>query len=154
MEQLKAAREVIALARKDAERIRAGATMAPVRNVADNLDLLADLAERALSLPEARPGAVEEKSNEAVAVIENGAITITLLVKKLPIAIECMWAAGYSDIRYKVTDADVFAKEFVRALNRESEDGTTAIHKLFDAAALEAIDQGAEGIEEHEEQEA
>lgn len=92
-------------------------------------------------------------AQDAEAVIEDGVIIIRLPIANLHIAVEGMWAAGASDVRYKVTNADVFAKEFVRALNRESEDGTTLIHTCFDEAALDAIDEGAEGIEEHEEQE-
>lgn len=42
----------------------------------------------------------------------------------------------------------MFAKEVVRELNSEDEEGTTAIHKMFDAAFIEAIEQGAEGVEE------
>ncbi len=92
-------------------------------------------------------------SNIAKAIIVGDEIVIRLPIDRLPIAIDCMWAAGYSDIRYKVTDANVFAKEFVRSLNRESEDGTTLVHLCFDKAATDAIDMGAEGIEEHEYQE-
>jgi hypothetical protein len=95
-----------------------------------------------------------QTNRDSEAYIKRGAIVIRLPVKNLPLAIEGMWAAGYSDVRYKITDTEAFAAEFVHALNREAEDGTTLIHKCFDAAALEAIDQGAEGVEEHEEQEA
>jgi hypothetical protein len=41
----------------------------------------------------------------------------------------------------------------MRELNQESEDGSTRIHRMFDGAIEEAINQGAFGIEEHERQE-
>jgi hypothetical protein len=46
-----------------------------------------------------------------------------------------------------------FAKEIVRSINDESENGSTRFHLMFDEAMEHAIDQGAEGIEEHPEQE-
>jgi hypothetical protein len=46
----------------------------------------------------------------------------------------------------KVTDPVIFARELAIELERESEDGTTRVHRMFDAAAKEAIEQGAEGI--------
>lgn len=88
------------------------------------------------------------------AVIEDGAIVIWVPVDCLPAIVEGAWAAGYMDTRFKVTDAATFAKALVIELNSESEDGTTAIHKMFDACINEAIEQGAEGIDEHEDQDA
>ncbi len=46
------------------------------------------------------------------------------------------------------------SKDLVIELNNENEIGTTCIHKMFDAAIEEAINQGAFGIEEYQEQEA
>lgn len=47
----------------------------------------------------------------------------------------------------KVTDAEVFAKEVVMALENEEEDGTNLIHKMFDEAFEYIGENGAEGIE-------
>ena len=87
------------------------------------------------------------------AVIEDGVIIIRLPIKNLPAVVEGSWAAGGMDTRYKVTDPEAFAKELVSELDREDDIGTTRIHKMFDRAIDEAINQGAEGIEEHEDQE-
>lgn len=46
-----------------------------------------------------------------------------------------------------VTDADGFASDVVRELNREAEDGTTPVHLLFDRAMAEAIEQGSAYVE-------
>lgn len=67
---------------------------------------------------------------------------------------EGAWALGVLDVRYKIIDAHDFAKDLVHELNREDEQGTTRIHKMFDGAISEAINQGAFGIEEYEDQNA
>lgn len=87
------------------------------------------------------------------AVIEDGAIVIRLPIANLPVIVDAGWAGGKIEPRMKVTDAEEFAKELVRALNDEEEDGTTRIHLMFDAALEFAFEQGAEGIEIHENQE-
>ena len=47
----------------------------------------------------------------------------------------------------KVTDPDKFAAEVAIALQSEDEDGTTLVHTALDTAAMNAIENGAEGIE-------
>jgi hypothetical protein len=86
------------------------------------------------------------------AVIEAGAIVIRVPVANLPAIVEGAWAAGGMETRYAVTDAENFAKDLVRELNREDEIGTTPIHRLFDRSIEEAIGQGAFGIEEQGDQ--
>lgn len=46
----------------------------------------------------------------------------------------------------EITDADKFAVEVMHAAQEESEDGTTLIHIALDTAAMNAIEDGAEGI--------
>jgi len=46
----------------------------------------------------------------------------------------------------KIVDADAFARAVCRQLNDEEEDGTTVVHRMFDEAIKEAVEQGAEGI--------
>lgn len=89
----------------------------------------------------------------AEAVIKDGWILIGVPITNLGAALEGAWACGENTPRYRVTDADAFAKEVVSELNRESETGTTMIHQMFDKAMYEAIDQGGEGVEEHPDQE-
>ena len=88
------------------------------------------------------------------AIIENGVIIIRIPVASLPMVVEGAWALNALDTRFKLTDAALFAKDLVCALNEEDEQGTTMIHKMFDAAINEALEQGADGIEEHENQDA
>ena len=94
------------------------------------------------------------EDNSGKAVIENGEIIIRAPIASLPNVVEGAWAIGALNERWKITDPALFAKELVLALNDEDEQGTTMIHKTFDKAILEALEQGAEGIEEHENQDA
>lgn len=52
--------------------------------------------------------------------------------------------------RYVVTDIAVFIEAVVDELHKEEEDGSTLIHRMLDRAILDAISNGAEGVEELE----
>lgn len=88
------------------------------------------------------------------AKIENGYLVIRVAIASLPQIVEGAWAAGFLTPRYRVTDADKFARDLLLALNDESEDGSTRVHQMFDSAIKHAIDYGADGIDEHEVQDA
>lgn len=92
--------------------------------------------------------------NDCIAIIKDGALTIRVPVSELGTLVEGSWATGNLDTRFAVTDPDAFAEDLARELNSDDEEGTTMIHRMFDAAINEAIEQGADGIEEHENQEA
>jgi hypothetical protein len=85
--------------------------------------------------------------------VVGGKLVISIGVDCLKTAIE--WAPALvkynnasDDYEYPtVTDVDTFAHELANALERESEDGTTPVHRMIDAAAVEAIEYGAEGVE-------
>ncbi len=47
----------------------------------------------------------------------------------------------------KITDVAGFAKEVVCEMNREAEDGTTAVHLLLDSAMAAAIDNGSQWVD-------
>ncbi|WP_036114549.1 MULTISPECIES: hypothetical protein [Luteibacter] len=53
-------------------------------------------------------------------------------------------ASGY--LMPLITDREAFAKELVHCLNKESEDGSTMVTDMFDAAFSAAADAGAAGI--------
>jgi len=95
----------------------------------------------------------ERVSTGASAVIRDGKIEISIDVDALPIIVNGSCCCDSMDGLWRVTDAEVFAKEVCRALNDEREDGTTRVHMMFDGAFMEAIEQGAEGIEEASEAE-
>jgi hypothetical protein len=91
-------------------------------------------------------------NRSAEAVIQRNALVIRVPLKNLQTAIDGAWALNALPARYKITNLDEFARDLVGELNSEDEQGTTRIHKMLDAAVLEAIDQGAFGIDLHEKQ--
>ena len=93
---------------------------------------------------------MSEKADSGIAeaVIEKGNIVIRVPVRCLPVAYQGGIDAGYIEPGFRITNARAFAKDLVQALNSEEEDGTTPIHRLFDAAMEDAIEQGADGVEE------
>jgi hypothetical protein len=71
------------------------------------------------------------------------------IVVELPIrSLKVITRGGPYGNEIKITDSKIFAKELVRTLNDEEEDGTTAIHRMIDSAIFKAYENGAEGIEE------
>ena len=75
--------------------------------------------------------------------IKAGRLEITIGVDLLCFAVE----HGTGMDWLKITDKDVFANEIRSALLSEEEDGSTPVHRMLDAAASEAAEQGAEGCE-------
>lgn len=122
-------------------------------SASDRQGELQDHRERGRVSRQAHQGERVMDKHSGQAVIEDGAIVIRVAIDHLPAIVEGAWMAGYMDTRFKVTNSATFAKALVTELNSESEDGTTLIHKLFDACINEAVEQGAEGIDEHEDQE-
>ena len=100
---------------------------------------------------EETPG-VEFKNGEAR--IEGEYIIIRVPITLLDSVLDGAWAINSWPVRYRTTDNMVFAKELCYALNNEDEQGTTCIHKMFDSAIDYAIEQGCEGVTEHEDQDA
>ena len=83
-----------------------------------------------------------------LASIEGDDIIIRFPVSGLVTALEYMPNPPFNfDEEPRFTDLPAFAKEFVRELNREAEDGTTLVHIALDAALTRAVENGAEGVE-------
>lgn len=78
------------------------------------------------------------------AIIEDGYIVIRVKIEYLPVIMSCLPALE----DFKITDVNKFAEGLCVELNDEDDDGTTPIHLLFDKAIEEAINMGAEGVEE------
>ena len=84
--------------------------------------------------------------------VVNGAIEFTIGAKILAHATNIspnLYDAENDRGQYRVTDPAAFAKEVARELDRESEDGSTPLTRLLDTVIEEAINQGAEGVEEN-----
>lgn len=88
------------------------------------------------------------------AIIEGTSIVIRVPLDALPAVLEGAWAMNKFDTRMKITDIGEFSRELVHSLNSEDEQGTTVIHEMFDKAIIDCIEQGAFGIDEHENQSA
>ncbi len=77
--------------------------------------------------------------------IENGRFVITAGIELVCHAV--MYGLEPSMLpRFDVINKEVFANEILQALKAEEEDGTNLIHRAFDAAAIQAIENGAEGV--------
>jgi hypothetical protein len=87
--------------------------------------------------------------------VKNGAIIISIGAETLAGAFEESEYGKPFDIdsnnwkaKFKVTDPEEFAQEVARALQVEEEDGTTMVHTLLDQACINAVEDGALGVEE------
>lgn len=71
--------------------------------------------------------------------IVDGKLVISIGVETLAFAV---WHGDVLDDGDRIADVDAFARDVVRQLVDEDEEGTTPVHKLLDEAALTALDQG------------
>lgn len=82
--------------------------------------------------------------------IEKGVLTIAVPVGALataaPYAFDKRW--GYEQHGLTVTDENAFAREVLRQLRKESEDGTTVVHLMLDKAMCDVCEDGGEGVEQ------
>ena len=93
-----------------------------------------------------------EESNQLSCKVEGEDLVIRIGIPLLMFALQNgpSWGEGF-----KVTDPIAFTKAIASHLeNDEEEDGTTAIHRIFDEAAEHAIESGCEGVEEVEPEDA
>jgi hypothetical protein len=76
--------------------------------------------------------------------IKDGVLEISIGVETLAFAIQNSptWRGG------KITDDKKFAEDVLIELLDEDEEGTTAVHKLFDDMAENAINDGSTNFEE------
>jgi len=56
-------------------------------------------------------------------------------------------AGRFAELQADVTDPEEFAREIVRLLNEETEDGHSIIHEMLDNVFVEAIEYGCEGVD-------
>lgn len=81
--------------------------------------------------------------------IRKGALVVELALSGLGYAAPYALDQDGTD-RWSVTDENEFGRAVLIELLRESEDGTTIVHEMFDEVFRRAVDMGAEGIEEGE----
>lgn len=87
--------------------------------------------------------------NKALKVqIVNGELVISIGISTLCFAIDHapeMW--NEKEDKPRITDEAGFARDILEQLTREEEDGTTPVHRMFDAAAARAIEYGSANVE-------
>lgn len=83
--------------------------------------------------------------------IVDGELVISIGISTLCFAIDHspeMW--NEEEDKPRITDEAGFAHDILEQLTREEEDGTTPVHRMFDAAAARAIEYGSGNIEINE----
>ena len=92
--------------------------------------------------------ALSVKIDDELLVISIGIKSLAFATESCP-ALEKFYEKGPRFGQFdgpKVFDPVAFAAAVVEELGREEEDGTTPVHLLFDQAAADAIENGADGI--------
>lgn len=87
---------------------------------------------------------------ESEAWIEDGILKINLQISTISHAARCseyFYACRESGHPLEIRDEATFAMSVKRALNEESEDGSTPITRMLDAAFRAVVDSGADGVE-------
>ena len=92
---------------------------------------------------------LEVKIENEELVIRVGISTLCKAVRQCPSISDAVMEADCDESVVEITDETVFAQAICDALEDEEEDGSTPVHRLLDAAADSAIEQGCEGIEFH-----
>lgn len=92
------------------------------------------------------PGPAEVLPSVAV---EGRQLVIRITTECLVHAVTCasQWPAQEMGGPVAVIDAPVFVADIVHELQREDEQGTTVVHRLFDEAALAALEAGSLGVD-------
>lgn len=92
--------------------------------------------------------------NPLTAKVEDGRLLISIGVQTLAHAVTCAaWANPYDEQRrdyirtFAITDPTTFAKDVVRAMLAELEDGSSALSDFLDDVAEAAVDDGSEACE-------
>lgn len=84
-------------------------------------------------------------------VLENGCLKVVIPLETLRFAAEhhpgLDETADERVPTLKITDLEILAQDVVLAINSESEDGSTPLIRMLDAAIVEAVESGTEGID-------
>ncbi len=115
-----------------------------------------DIAAALSRLPEARPTPGSEHHHYGqplTAKVEAGKLVIEIGVDVLAHACAYSdWANRWNDKDYvrtfAITDPTQFAKDIVRAMKDEAEDGATPLSDFLDKVTQDAVEDGSEAVEE------
>lgn len=81
---------------------------------------------------------------------EDEEIVIRIPVSAIPycVTVACDEHYGFEQHNIRVENLDEFKKEFLNALQEESETGETVLHYAFDKAIIDCVENGAFGLNE------
>ncbi|MBA6065679.1 hypothetical protein [Pseudomonas mosselii] len=123
-----------------AERGRWDSSGAPCRECAayDQLTLLSASADRSPGLADTLP----------TVAVEGDQLVIRITTECLLHAITCApeWPVDYRGDPISIQNDTLLIQEIIHELQREDEQGTNQMHRLFDQAALDAINNGSEAV--------
>ena len=98
--------------------------------------------------------ASKNANHPLVATIEGGTLVVRIGINTLAQAAALSdWANPFNEgtgayqRTFAITDAPVFAKDVMRAVLAEREDGSSLLTDMLDKASEDAINDGAEGCE-------
>lgn len=101
--------------------------------------------------PDETAKVVDAKDRPLSVAITGDVLTISIGVETLAEAVQrgpwWPWDAD-SGVACRVCDTGLFSQDLLRELMREGEDGSTPVTRLLDAAGIDAMDQGSEGVTE------
>jgi len=87
----------------------------------------------------------EQMSQQLSVKVEDGQLKISIGIALLAFAVQ---AQDQWPEECYVSDVREFAKSVAGRLQKEEEDGTTPIHRMFDAVAETVLEQGDDGVDE------
>jgi hypothetical protein len=82
------------------------------------------------------------------AEVKEGVLTISIGVDQLCHACSIGRLYGLGDI--EITDKKLFVEGIVQQLKSQDHDGSTVVHKMFDNAATQMLENGELGVDELE----
>ncbi|MNN52161.1 hypothetical protein D3C81_1668440 [compost metagenome] len=85
--------------------------------------------------------------------VDGDQLVIRITTECLLHAVTCasQWPADEAGSPISIDNGSLLVQEIVHELQREDEQGTTPVHRLFDAAALAALDNGSQAVSYHDE---
>ncbi len=80
--------------------------------------------------------------------VEGDQLVIRITTECLLHAVTCSpeWPMNYTGSPITIDNGPLLIQELIHELQRENEDGTNAMHRLFDSAALDAVNNGSQAV--------
>ena len=92
--------------------------------------------------------AARDEDKLLTAEVKKGVLTISIGLDQLCHA--CSIGRRYGLEEIEITDKKLFVEGIVRQLKSQDHDGSTVVHKMFDDAVTEMLENGELGVDELE----